>query len=175
MPAADPTGVLMAALPAKLTLDEGELVVLAIKPSLWFIPLASWPVLAVAAFIALGTSVTGAFPSGSIPQQTVTLICAIAAALRVAIASGQWIGRLYILTTLRVIRVSGMLNVELSECTLRKITQTSVSCTKPEQHIGVGTLHFHAGSGFCDVDWIDVAKPEKLKPLVDEYLTRAHK
>ena len=107
--------------PAHL-LDRDEIVILAVKPSLWFVLFVSARWLALAGVVI----VLAALFDQPFMLDTLTLVegaLALAAA-RVGIALLQWASRLYVLTNRRVIRVRGILRVDVFECQLSRIQNT---------------------------------------------------
>src|SRR3989304_3816056 len=107
--------------PAHL-LDRDEIVILAVKPSLWFVLFVSARWLALAGVVI----VLAALFDEPFMLDTLTLVegaLALAAA-RVGIALLQWASRLYVLTNRRVIRVRGILRVDVFECQLSRIQNT---------------------------------------------------
>jgi uncharacterized membrane protein YdbT with pleckstrin-like domain len=161
-----------AAVSARL-LDEGEIVIFAIKPSAWYVVLASWPVVFVA-FLIAALAQTGDLAS-SLPQRTVFILCVAAACLRVMIAAAQWISRLYILTNLRVMRVRGIFQAEVSDCPLRRIEATRVDSTFGQRILRVANLEFiTAADKPCDVDWLTISRVDEIKQLVDQAIAKVH-
>jgi uncharacterized membrane protein YdbT with pleckstrin-like domain len=161
-----------AALSARI-LDEGEIVIFAIKPSPWFVPLASWPVVLVAMLVA-ALAQTGDLAS-SLPQRTVFVLCVAVACVRVMMASAQWISRLYILTNLRVMRIRGIFQAEVFDCPLRRISSTRIDSTLGQRVLRLGNLEFDTYPDKpCDVDWLTISRPDEIKKMVDEAIAKVH-
>jgi len=106
----------LAALLASHVLRDGETIILLLKPSLWFIAIGSFP---FAAGIILLLMVVRLFH----PLHTFSYYEAGAFLLvgRVVWAVLQWTARLYVLTDLRVLRVSGFFAPDIFDCPLRKV------------------------------------------------------
>lgn len=158
--------------PAHL-LDGGEIIILAIKPSLWFVVFASakW-VLGMAAVIALI-----GWLGHRVPQVSAGLIVQAAAVLavaRVGLAFLQWISRLYVLTNRRIMRLTGIFNIDLFECSLTKIQQTYLSLSWYERLAGVGTIAFAtSGTGGVEASWHHVPNPLELHERIRSAIHRA--
>ena len=120
-------------------LDKDEIVAFSIKPSLWFIAIVSARFVllvgVLAAIIAVVTRDSGTqFAAYAVP------LAALAAALRVIVASMQWASRVYILTNRRVMRFSGVLTVNIAECPLKQIKQTNLRLETVQRMLGLGSI-----------------------------------
>lgn len=153
--------------PAHL-LDGGEVVYFATKPSPWFVLLVSSRWVAAGILLALvgGTSVV---PSSyqSILYQTGFWITAA----RLAWATLEWVSRLYVLTNRRVMRIRGVFNVDLFECSLDRIENTSTSLTLWERVVRVGTVSFETAGG--GASWRMVSRALELHERLREAIGRA--
>jgi hypothetical protein len=161
-------------LPAHL-LDGDEIVILAIKPSLWFVVFASvrW---------LLGTSlliVAAGWFSHIMPDVDTRLVIKAAIALaagRVGVAVLQWVSRLYVLTNRRIMRLTGILNVDLFECPLTKIQNTYLTLAWYERCTSLGTISFAtAGTGGVEASWVNVNNPLELHERVRSAIHRAQR
>jgi uncharacterized membrane protein YdbT with pleckstrin-like domain len=161
-------------LPAHL-LDGDEIVILAIKPSLWFVVFMSIRWLAAMVLVIvlagwLGHRITY-LDAAMIVQGAVAL-----AAARLGFAVLQWVSRLYVLTNRRIMRLTGILNVDLFECPLTKIQNTYLTLTWYERLTGVGTISFAtAGTGGVEASWTNVNNPLELHERVRSAIHRAQK
>ena len=171
-PVAEPTTVTAPGLtivPARL-LEGGEIVILAVKPSGWFCLLASLPVLSVALLLAAIGYFTRDLP---VPREAVYLICAVAAAVRLAIAYFQWMGRLYVLTSHRLIGVRGVLREDIACCPLKAVTGVRMSATAIERLLAVGNIIFQTDRQFPMHDWVSVSHPNEVLAIINDTLRRA--
>src|SRR3954467_9304400 len=119
-PAASPTAAVtpLGALLARHIIRDGEVVLLVLKPSLWFILLSSLRFIAAVAMVAM-VAIT---LEGRYNREWFYVEAAIfLVAGRVMFSVLQWMGRLYVLTDMRVIRLSGVFKLEIFDCALRKI------------------------------------------------------
>ena len=176
-----PTGASAAApalaaddlLPARL-LDEGELIILALRPHPLSVLLVSLPVIAVAGLIALGVFVTQAFFSISLPGQSILLFCMVAVLLRLQLESFQWAGRLYLLTTRRVLWVNGISKFNVVQCPLARIQQVRLAVTAPERVLALGSICFTFGeSPSHAAAWVNINKPAFVMKAVTAAIDRA--
>jgi len=169
---AELTAVAEALVPAKL-LRDGEVVILAVRPSGWFALLVSLPALAVAAVIALAAVAARGMFGLSVSKEVLLLFCALVGCLRLGVALVQWMGRLYILTNLRVVRLRGVVRVDVFEIPLKKIVQTRLVASVAERPLGVGSLCFETAEGRAEeASWIHVARPAELQQMVNDAIRR---
>jgi uncharacterized membrane protein YdbT with pleckstrin-like domain len=154
-------------IPQKLITD-GEVVILALKPSLWFILLVSgrWLIAAAVAIIAvrvinpwIGPRVAGTIVQGAI----------VVAAVRLLIGATEWLGRAYVLTDRRVMRLKGVIHIDLFECQLSRIQQVVLALPVAERVLFCGTVLFYtAGTGTVDAAWETLARPASVYQRVLE-------
>lgn len=161
-------------IPAHL-LDGGEIVILAIKPSMWSILFMSsrW-LIVLAAIIAASKWLAEVLPYLN-PLNIVQGALVLAAA-RVGFALLQWVSRLYVLTNRRIMRMTGIVNVDLFECPLTKIQNTYLRLAWYERLTGVGTISFAtAGTGGVEASWRHVGNPLELHERVRSAIHRAQR
>ncbi|MCK4871565.1 MAG: PH domain-containing protein [Phycisphaerales bacterium] len=160
-------------LPARL-LDDGELVILMLRPHPLFVllhPLGSLTGLAVLTVVAwwiIRLSPTG--PGGGL-MLTVggSLIL-----LRLIWSCLEWYNRVYVLTDRRVIRRRGVLRVSLFQAPLRRIQHLTMYFSIRERLFGIGTIGFAtAGTGIPEAYWVMVRQPltvhRRIQETIDKY------
>ncbi len=128
----------LAMLLASHILRDGELVVLILRPSLWFILLTSLRFLA-GALILMTLAHVVSLQNGR-PVHVYIELGLFSMAGRLMWGIVQWMGRLYILTDMRVLSLSGVFHVDVFDCPLRKIARTRVVRTTPERALAVGSI-----------------------------------
>ena len=165
-----PSGAAAAALHA---LDGGELILLAIKPSGWFVLLLSWPVLLGAAVVAAGACVAQQWLLLALPVRLIYLCCTLVAMLRSAYACAQWAERLYVLTSRRVLTVQGTLRVRVSECTLKNIKKTALCASREESLLSVASLVFQDEQDRpVSPPWLCLSRPAEVREVVEQAIRR---
>jgi len=163
----------LTVVPARL-LDEGEVVILAIKPSGWFCLLVSLPVLTVSAVFLVVASVAGEELPGSLHPGAVAVAAVCIAAARLAAAWFQWLSRLYVLTSRRLIRVSGVIREEVFQCPLRPIASAVVSASRVERALRIASLAFESDYPPArKADWLHISHPYEVQQIVNEAIARA--
>ncbi len=186
MPIGEGTGASAAKSPAialaedrlEDTLQDGEIIVLAIKPSGWFVWLVSWQVVMGASVIAGVAALLDQF-NLAVPRRTIFIVCLAAAAVRVVIACFQWVGHLYVLTNLRVIRIGGLPGSNICHCLLKNITQTLPAATRGERLLGLGSIFFRTAAQKPDTPpphqtgWVHVCDHQEVNRIINEAIQRA--
>ena len=154
-------------------LADGEVILLSIKPSRWFVLLTSLPVGVLAAFIAGGAAVAQHF--GSLPDEyeIVYVLGAAAVLVRLVAACVQWLGLRYVLTDRRILRLRTLPATTVFELPLSVVTEAGVSASPPEKLFRCGSVVFLDGDRRTfDVAWVCVAGPRQVARTVDEAIER---
>ncbi len=163
----------LTVVPARL-LDGGEVVILAVKPSGWFCLLTSLPVLTMAVVFVVVAGLAGPSLPGPLSAGAIVLFWVGVSALRLAVACVQWVGRLYVLTNRRILRVSGAFHQEVSQCLLRYVARAVVSASVTERLLGVGSLSFESSDPATrQVPWAHISNPLEVQQIVNEAISRA--
>ena len=128
------------ALPSEL-IDGSEIIMLAVKPSMWrpLFDSAAWLVVTVglaAALLILGKSIAG-LPTVLSAQ----LVIAIGAA-RLTIAIIRWVPTWYVLTNLRVLTIQGVRSPRIMSCALVDVRNTYLNASPAEKVMALGTITF---------------------------------
>lgn len=141
-------------------LDGNEIVLLAVKPSLWFIPLTSGPWLVTCALVAGLAWYLGREGYGAEAMRLGLQSTAAIGLVRLTVAMFQWASRLYVLTNRRVMRIKGILHVNIFESPLTKIQNTYLDFTLPQRMVRIGSIRIQtAGFGGGNASWEHVAQP----------------
>jgi len=157
---------LVGVMPERL-LDEGEVVLLAIKPSLWFILFHSAKVIAViiAMLVLLPHLPRDVFVYVSL--RTLYQIGAVLVVVQLTISFLRWLSRLYVLTNRRVIRIRGVLNVDVFDVPLIRIQNTFITLAVQERVLGVGSIQFAtAGTGAVEANWMNINNPLEVHEII---------
>ena len=174
-PSAEPTSNAEAApylVPANL-LGDNEIIVLAIKPSGWFVLTASVPILAAAVVAAAAAIVIDLYHDFA-PAQAVISFCAAVAFARAVLACWQWVGRTYVLTNLRMVCVRGLINVDVKAVGLTDVHEVVLSPSVPERLVGIGSIYCLSAAGASPgLAWSAVARPREVHEIVDQAIRRA--
>ncbi len=158
---------------AESLLGDGEIVLLELKPSLWFVPLVSAPVAGFGLLLVLAGKLS--WMEHHMPEagRVLVLVGGFMIALRIVWAILQWLARVYILTDRRVLRQKGVLNRNIFECRLDRIQNTFVEYTIVQRALGVGTIHFAtAGTRQVEAAWQHIAHTDEVHREVQRALSR---
>jgi hypothetical protein len=153
--------------PAQL-LNGDELILLALKPSPWFVLLVSlrWVGLGILLVLVADRDFIPLRYQWYLRQAGVWL-----AAIRLAWAMLEWVSRQYVLTNRRVMRLRGVFEVDLFEASLMRIQSTVATFTLSERIFRVGTIRFETAGG--GATWQIVAKPVEVHQKLCEAIRRA--
>jgi hypothetical protein len=168
-----PTPLAAAELVPEHLLDGDEIVLFAIKPSLWFVVFTSARWLAgLIVVLCLARWIEALVPGINRPLLA-RAVLALAGA-RVGFAVLEWASRSYVLTNRRVMRIRGIFNITIFECALLQIQNTFLTLTWYERLLGLGSISFAtAGSGTAEATWSTVAHPLEVHEQVRAAINRA--
>jgi len=162
-----------AALRHEDLLGEGEVVILAVKPSAWFVLLVCWQVLLGLVGLGACAYVAGHWVGSAGLTQAVLLACLACGCVRIIVACFQWMGRLYVLTNLRVLRIQGLSAPDVVQCPLKHVRTTSLTASPFEKLLGVGALVVHRKDEQTEaLRWVVVAKAAEVRQMVEEAIAR---
>jgi len=155
-------------------LGEGEVVVFAIKPSVWMIVFFSFPTVVAAGALAAAVMIFS--PHLQLGSYGGYLIwaCSVVGLGRLAFAFLQWLSRTYVLTDRRVIRVRGVFTIDVFECLLSRIQNTFMVLTLPQRLFRLGDIVFTtAGTGSVEAIWNHCKNPLEVHRQVVAAVGRA--
>ena len=160
-------------LPADL-LHGGELVLLLLKPSAWFILLGSLGTLTLIAGCTAGLLVLRqwlgimAFDAGQLLSLAFTL-----AGLRLIWQFFEWLSRSYVLTDRRILRVKGVLRVEVFQARLEHIQHIEMHFSLRERFFALGTIAFAtSGSAYPEAYWVMLRHPIAVHKRILDAINR---
>jgi hypothetical protein len=93
-------------------------------------------------------------------------------AARLMLATLAWMGRLYVLTDLRIVRLSGVLAVNVFDCPLRKIQLTRLQSPLRERVLGLGSIEIIPAEG-RPTNWSIVSRPAEVHETIVAAINRA--
>ena len=173
--AAEPAATSLATLLSRHILRDGEVVILLLKPSVWFILLTSLRFSAVvlllmgAVFVFDIDDKVHFLTPFAVIEGGVFLITG-----RLMFSVLQWTARLYVLTDLRVLRIAGVFNVTIFDCPLRKIARTRLLQTWRDKLLGIGSIEIiplddDAPEGV----WQTIARPRQVHEQLISSINKA--
>ncbi len=156
-------------------LQEGESIILAIKPSSWFVLLVSLPVLLITVGLGTGAYLADkAFGYEAIPLRLLGLGLSFICLARIMVASFQWLGRLYVLTNRRALLIRGIMKFDVAQCPLADISETILTATNAERFLAVASLFFRPNEKTRQpIIWLSLSEPEKFQQAADQAIRQA--
>ncbi len=162
----------LATLLTRHILRDGELVVLILKPSIWFVPLSSIKFIAAVLIFMIAAKVFDEQLPYNPFVYVETGIFLIAARLMWAIQ--QWTARLYVLTDMRVLRIAGVFTVNIFDCPLRKVAQVRLVTNVRERICGVGSIEITPQDETCPAGvWQTIPRPREILEHVQAAIRKA--
>ena len=144
-------------------LEDEEIIIMALKPSLWMVPLACWPIL----LLAVGAASLLAPPN----RPVIVGLALVIVALKACLAILDWLGRLYVLTNRRVLSFYGLLRPRTEQCRLEHLQDLKVASAFDERLIRVGSLRFLGGER-PRTSWDYLRHPDRLRQDVLDAIAR---
>ena len=162
-----------AMLPTDL-LQGGEILILILKPSPWFIILGC---LGHLVSLALATAAAMALAQFEfawwLSKNDAALVGIMAVLLRLGGQFLEWLGRIYVLTDRRVIRRMGVLRIFTFETPLKNIQHTQLLLSLRERLFGLGTIGFAtSGTDRPEAFWVMLARPAAVQRKIIQTINR---
>ena len=170
--AAQPARSGLAALLSSHVLRDGEIVLLILKPSLWFIVLNS----ALFAAIAIIAASAGYLAVGRVMSRSRFFFdaAAILIVARMMWATLQWMGRLYVLTDQRILRFAGVFFTDVFDCPLRKVAAARRTATVNERILALGSIEIlPSDDRRLPTSWQTISRPKEIHAVVVAAITKA--
>ncbi len=162
----------VAALPSG-AIGGGEIVLLAIKPSMWrpVFESGSWLVTTIALAVALAA--LGQPIPGLSLAATSRLVLLVGLA-RLAIAVIRWVPTWYVLTNRRVMHVHGVRAPSERSCLLIDIRNAGLSASPPEKLTGVATITFVIDeNNTMPFVWRSIPRPDEVHAKIRQAIKNA--
>ncbi len=142
-----------------------EVIILAVRPSIWFIPLRAVPGIAMAVVIVAGLWGYEKY-TGGIPYAVAAVVFTAGflwGGMYIAIAALRWISRLYVLTDRRLLTMQGGWKPDVFECPLVRISDVVVVHYGAERLLGTGSLAFTVEDNpYARPDWIHLRSADEI-------------
>jgi hypothetical protein len=160
----------LGALLGSHVLRDGELVLLILKPSFWFIVFNSIPFTAFAILLGLLCASLDQHREDHLFFELVVFV----AAGRLMWATLEWMGRLYILTDQRVLSITGIFGIEIFDCPLRKVVRTRMISPLRERVVGVGTIEIIPSDEASPTGmWQTISRPAEIQEQLIAAINRS--
>lgn len=161
-----------AMLPEDL-IQPNEIIVLLLKPSAWFVVLASLRSLAWLGLLTLVAVGAQSYYSIGLARREIILVGASLIGLRLLWQFLEWLSHVYLLTDQRLVRVKGVVRVHVFETQLSRIQHTELYLSLRERLFGLGTIAFAtSGTALPEAAWVMVSQPLEVHQKVIQTLNR---
>lgn len=160
-PRASTTTTTWADLPGGV-LDGGEIVLLAVKPSMWRPVFDSVPWIVTCCLLA-GTILGLSTPLPGLSLTATAQLILLAACVRLAFAVVRWVPTWYVLTNRRIINIRGVRTPRIVACLLVDVRRTGIHRSAGEKLASLGSIFFevdHADSP--PQPWQCLRKPDEV-------------
>ncbi len=158
---------------ARDLVDQDEVIILLLRPSLWFVLLASAGSLIAIALITLLLAYMAQLPWTGWNDTQAFALGAGLCAIRLAWQMLEWLSRVYVLTDRRIIARSGVLRIAIFQTPLKNIQHTAVFVSLRERSTGLGTIAFAtSGSDTFDCLWLMLRQPNHTHKIIVEAIRR---
>ena len=159
-------------LPAEL-LQPGEIIILLLKPSLWYVLLASLRTLTGIVVLAIAVDSANTYLNLGLGRQNILLASVFLILMRLSWQFLEWLSRVYVLTDRRVVTVAGVLRVGVFETPLTSIQHTNLLFSLRERFFGLGTIAFAtAGTATIETFWLMLSTPLEVHQKIVQTLNR---
>lgn len=169
-----PVDMAHSALPHDMLSDE-EIILMWLKPSLWYILLASVGSLLVIAFttVLLAYLATLTLPFVSWTEREAFAFGIFVAIIRLTWQALDWWNQTYVLTDRRVIAVAGVFRRVCYQAPLGHLQHIAVIQRLRERLFGLGSIAFAtAGSDRYDAVWLTIARPFAVYRQINRFVDR---
>lgn len=140
---APPRAAVASPIPAALrdVFDGGEIVILAVKPSMWrplfdSVPWVVTCTLLAGAMVGLGRTIPG------LSITTSAQVILLAGLARIAFAVVRWVPAWYVLTNRRILYIRGVRSPRVHACGLKEVRNTYLHVSIAERVTGLGSISF---------------------------------
>ncbi len=154
-------------------LNDDEIVHLTLKPSLWYVAIASARVVAATAALAVALAI---YVGNQWTTASATLFLGLIAAalLRVAVAALHWASRHYVLTNRRVLRCSGVFSVRIFDSPLIRISQIRLIHKPYHRPLSLATIQMRlTDDKRGEINWEHVVRPTDVYETLIRAVRRA--
>jgi len=159
----------LSALIFRYMFQEGEIVELVVRASPWWLLFSSWRALLLCAAIIMA-GVT--FAPG--PRDWYVEVGVMGGLARLMWATVKWVSRIHVLTNMRVMTVSGVFNVVVVECPLRRMARIRNVSALNERFLLLGSLELiPMEESFPIMLWQTLGRPGEVQRKIQAAMDRS--
>ncbi len=155
-------------------LQGGEVIILLLKPSVWYIVLSSLESLGVIAIVTAAMLwVQRTFNLQGYNTDGMIGLAIGLAMVRLIWQFLEWMSRTYVLTDRRIISIEGVIRVQVFQTELRSLQHMFLLFSLRERLFGLGTISFStAGSDLPAAYWVMVRRPIAVQRKITQAINR---
>ena len=170
---AEPQAGSAAPLVPEQLLQPGELILLQLRPGLWYVLLGSLRELGMIGLVMVLALLLESSGWLNVGTRDIVLTAFLFAAVRMSWQFFEWLSCAYVLTDRRVIRLKGVIHVQVFEAQLKQIQHTEATFSLRERLFALGTISFStAGTSVPDAYWVMIPEPLEVHQKVVQAINR---
>jgi len=151
---------------------DGEVILLTLKPSIWFILFTAMRFCAIVLILMIAVQLL--MYQAPYRARVFLEVGALLIAGRVMWAVLQWMSRLYILTDMRILILSGIFVADIFDCPLRKVGRTRIVWTMKERPLNLGSIEIIPFDETLPIGmWQTIPRPREVHQQVVAAINRA--
>lgn len=159
-----------SALISRYMFQDGEIIELVVRSSPWWLLFSSWRALLLCAAIILAGLT---FAPGQ--AEWYAEVGVMGALARLMWATVKWMSRIHVLTNMRVMTFSGVFNVVVLECPLRRLARVRDISVLHERLMLLGTLELSpVDESFPVMIWQMIRRPGEVQRKIQAARDRSH-
>ena len=163
---------LVAKMNPELTLLGNEIVILMVRPSLWYVFAGSFRFNAIVVLLAVLTYHTQLL-ARYIHMVALLEVTTILVVVRMVYALMDWTSHVYMLTNWRIVTIKGLFHPELYQVSLVKISQARLMRSVIQQVFRVGSIGFVVGEQIIPAGvWEWIGHPDRVQQQIDAALRK---
>lgn len=164
-----PAATSIATLLTRHIVRDGEIILLMTKPSLWTIFFGTLPAAGLAVIAIIGARLWAQHHIHISVEAGMMLVAA-----RAGWAMLNWIGKLYLLTDMRIVRISGVFNPQIHDIPLRKVARTRLTASVRERLWRLGSIEIIPESDHWPWSvWQTISRPKEVEETIRRAVSRA--
>jgi hypothetical protein len=165
-------GELAGRLNPEAILHGNEIVILLVRPSLWFIAAGSFRFCAAAVLLAVLAERLG-LAGRFLHPDTLVYVTATVVLVRVMYGVMDWISHLYLLTNCRIVTIKGARKPEIFQVSLSRISEVRLLRPAIQRCFGVGTIGFATGGAIHPAGlWNWIRHPDRVRRQIEDALRK---
>ena len=153
-------------------LHDNEIVIMMVRPSLWYVSAMSMRITVVLLLAALVIDRTG-MAGQLFDERSLWSMAGILVAMRWVYALINWLSQLYLLTNHRIVVIRGTTKVEIFQVGLCRITEARLMSTPLQRLLGAGNIGFATGGDILPQSvWLWVANAPRVHQQILQALSK---